>query len=63
MLLLAQCDALIRYPPASFFSFYGAVMQHGRGREREGIDVLQEPWDASNPLSPALLFPPSSTSR
>ena len=56
MLLLAQCDALIRYPPASFFSFYGAVMQHGRGSEHQHIDVLQKPWDASDPLSPALLF-------
>jgi hypothetical protein len=60
MLLLAQCDALIRYPPASFFSFYGAVMQHGRRHEHEGIDVLQEPWDASDPLSPALLFRPAA---
>ncbi len=56
MLLLAHCDALVRYPPASFFSFYGAVMNHGRGRQGERIDVLQEPWDASDHLSPALLF-------
>jgi hypothetical protein len=63
MLLLAECDALIRYPPASFFSYYGAVMLHGRGREHEVIEVLQKPWDAGDPLSPALLFSSSSTSR
>lgn len=56
MLLLAECDALIRYPPASFFSFYGAAMGHGRGLEEKNIDVLQRPRDASDPLSPALLF-------
>ena len=27
LLLLAECDALIRYPPGSFFSFYAAVMK------------------------------------
>ncbi len=63
MLLLAQCDALIRYPPASFFSFYGAVMRHGRGPEQERIDVLQKPWDAGDPLSPALLFSANNSSR
>jgi hypothetical protein len=63
MLLLARCDALIRYPPVSFFSFYGAVMQHGRGRERQGIDALQTPWDAGDPLSPALLFSPGTSRR
>ncbi|HYV88820.1 MAG TPA: nodulation protein NodZ [Candidatus Polarisedimenticolia bacterium] len=63
MLLLAECDALIRYPPASFFSFYGAVMQHGRGRDQTLIDILQKPWDASDPLSPALLFSSASAPR
>jgi len=27
MFLLARCDVLIRYPPGSFFSFWGAVMK------------------------------------
>lgn len=63
MLLLAQGDALVRYPPASFFSFYGAVMKHGRGRQGEQISVLQEPWDASDHLSPALLLSPDDGFR
>ena len=63
MLLLAECDALIRYPPASFFSYYGAVMLHGRGLEQQGIDALQTPWDAGDPLSPAVLFSPGTALR
>jgi hypothetical protein len=27
MLLLAECDALVRFPPGSFFSFYGSLMK------------------------------------
>jgi hypothetical protein len=27
LLLLADCDALVRFPPGSFFSFYGSVMK------------------------------------
>ena len=55
MLLLAECDALIRYPPGSFFSFYAAVMGPWRACAAETVYDLQRPHDAADPLSPALL--------
>jgi len=55
MFLLAQSDILIRYPPASYFSFFGAVMKRRHANEPRRLDELQKPWDSSDPLSPALL--------
>lgn len=57
MALLARCKVLIRYPAFSFFSLYAAVT-----KERTDIDPsttvydLQKPWDANDPLAPAILY-------
>jgi hypothetical protein len=56
MLLLAGCDALIRFPPHSFFSFYPAVMKRWRGALPETVYELQRPCAPDDPLSPALLL-------
>ena len=56
MLLLAECDALIRYPPRSFFSFYAAVMKPSRERRADTMRNLENHWDPADPLSPAILF-------
>jgi len=56
MLLLAECDALIRYPRGSFFSFYAAVMKPSRGVPPTTVYELQHPCDPADPLSPALLL-------
>ena len=54
MLLLAEGDILIRYPPGSFFSFYGAVMKRRQRSELRLVNDLLISWDPSDPLSPAL---------
>lgn len=56
MLLLSRSDVLIRYPAASFFSFYPAVMKRRLGSAPELLSDLQIPFDQSDPLSPAVLF-------
>jgi hypothetical protein len=56
MLLLAQCDALIRFPPHSFFSFYPAVMKPWRGTIPETVYDLQKHCIPGDDLSPALLL-------
>jgi hypothetical protein len=56
MLLLAECEVLIRYPPRSFFSFYAAVKHRREGQSRGTVHDLQRPFDPQDPLSPALLF-------
>ncbi len=56
MLLLARSEALIRYPPASFFSFYPAVMKPSRRPLPASLDELSRPWRADDPLAPAILF-------
>jgi len=56
MVLLAGSSALIRYPPGSFFSFYSAVMMPRRTPPPETVYQLQEPWDPSDPLAPAILI-------
>jgi hypothetical protein len=40
LLLLAECDALVRFPPGSFFSFYASVMKRKPplGTQQERID-------------------------
>jgi hypothetical protein len=41
MLLLAECDALVRFPPGSFFSFYASLMRRKPpfgGAPRERLD-------------------------
>ncbi|WP_454813129.1 nodulation protein NodZ [Labrys neptuniae] len=55
MLLLARCDALIRYPAGSFFSFYAAITQARPGAAPATVGALQQPFDRADPLSPALL--------
>ena len=55
MLMLGQCDALIRYPPGSFFSLYGAVLKPSRQPLPAHMQALQQPWDPADGLSPALL--------
>lgn len=54
MLLLAQCSVLIRYPPASFFSLYAAVMLSEGSNDRTVYDLLR-PWNG-DPLSPSIVF-------
>jgi hypothetical protein len=56
MLLLAECDALIRYPPASFFSFYAAAMKPSRLPPVETVYDLQRPCDPADALAPTLLL-------
>ncbi len=56
MLLLARCDALIRYPAGSAFSFYAAVMKPSRAPMPVTIGELQSPFDAEDPLSPTVLI-------
>ncbi len=41
LLLLAECDALVRFPPGSFFSFYASIMKRKPplvGPPREPVD-------------------------
>jgi hypothetical protein len=56
MLLLANCDALIRYPPESLFSLYGAVMRHRRDPPPRILDDLARHWNPGDTLSPAILY-------
>lgn len=56
MLLLSDCAVLIRYPPGSFFSLYGAVMKPARRTTPHMLLDLQRPYSSEDPLSPAVLF-------
>jgi hypothetical protein len=56
MLLLAECDALIRYPPSSFFSFYPAVMKPSRAPPPRTVSELERPCDPADARSAALLL-------
>ncbi len=56
MILLADCDALIRYPPGSFFTFYPAVLMQTRQQFGDTLYDLQKPYDSADRLSPALLL-------
>jgi hypothetical protein len=56
MLLLAHCDVLIRYPPASFFSLAAALLKPSVGRSPESIYALATPFDREDPLTCAVLF-------
>ena len=56
MLLLAGGEALIRYPPASFFTFYAAVMADWNSSLHDTVYDLQRPYDPSDLLSPVLLL-------
>jgi hypothetical protein len=56
MLLLAKCDALIRYPPDSLFSLYGAVMRHRHDPQPRMLDDLARRWNPGDTLSPAILL-------
>ncbi len=55
MLLLAEGDVLLRYPPKSFFSFYAAVMRRWHEPPPPTVPDLRSPWDPADPLAPALL--------
>jgi hypothetical protein len=63
MLLLAECDALIRYPPGSFFSFYAAAMKPSLLPPAQTVYDLQRPCDPVDALAPALLLRPQSRTR
>ena len=56
MLLLAGGEALIRYPPSSFFTFYAAVMGDWNGSIHDTVYDLQRSYDPADSLSPALLM-------
>ncbi len=56
MLLLARCNALIRYPPGSFFSFYAAAMLSENQPALTTTYDLQIPWDGSDRFAPAVVF-------
>jgi len=56
MLLLAHCDVLIRYPPASFFSLAAALLKPSVERPPESIHALAIPFDREDPLTCAVLF-------
>ena len=56
MLLLTECEALVRYPPSSFFSFYAAMMKSSRLSPPETTSRLGCGCDASDALSAALLL-------
>jgi hypothetical protein len=56
MILLADCDALVRYPPGSFFTFYSAVLMQTRQQSGGTIYDLQKSYDSADRLSPALLL-------
>jgi hypothetical protein len=55
MLLLADCDVLIRYPPYSFFSLYGAIMKRPSHGAVLTMADLSRSCDLADPLSPALV--------
>jgi len=56
MFLLSHMQALIRYPPGSFFSLYAAVMKPRTQPAPATLYDLLAGIDPSDPLSPALLF-------
>jgi len=56
MLLLSHTQALIRYPPPSFFSLYGAVMTSRTQPPPETLYDLHSEFDKADPLSPALIL-------
>ena len=55
MLLLGECDALIRYPPGSFFSFPAAARLAETNPALTTTYDLQRPFDSSDSLSPAIV--------
>lgn len=56
MLILANCEILIRGPAGSFFTFYPAVMKPRTGTPPVNIQEMEQPYDANDALSPAILF-------
>jgi hypothetical protein len=56
MLLLAESDVLVRYPPGSFFSLCAAVMKRHHERPLQTVGQLACPWDPGDALSAAVLF-------
>lgn len=56
MLLLAESHALIRYPAGSFFSLWAAVLKPRREPAPATVYELLRPWDATDPLAPAILL-------
>jgi hypothetical protein len=55
MILLSACDRLVRYPPGSFFSLYGAVKIASNVDPKATLYDLQRPWERSDPLAPAIV--------
>ena len=56
MLLLSHTQALIRYPPGSFFSLYAAVMKSRADPPPALLYDLLLGADETDPLSPALIL-------
>ncbi|MDQ0392007.1 hypothetical protein J3R73_001799 [Labrys monachus] len=56
MVLLARCNALVRYPAASFFSLYAAVMKPTEDPHPVDLLSLARPSNSQDRLSPAVLF-------
>jgi hypothetical protein len=56
MLLLSHTQALIRYPPGSFFSLYAAVMKQRTQAPPPTLYDLLSSGDATDSLSPALVI-------
>jgi hypothetical protein len=56
MLLLARCDVLIRYPPASFFSIAAAVLKPSVEPPPDRTYDLAIPFEREDPLTCAVLF-------
>lgn len=56
MLLLAHCDVLIRYPPASFFSLAAALLKRSVEPPPQSIYALATPFERDDPLTCAVLF-------
>lgn len=56
MLLLSRAPVLIRYPAASFFSFYPAIMKPSNAGPVETITELQQAYRPDDPLAPSVLI-------
>jgi Nodulation protein Z (NodZ) len=56
MLLLSRSQILVRYPAASFFTFYPAVMKPSNAAPVARIEDLQRPYQPQDALSPAVLL-------
>ena len=56
MYLLKECNAIVRYPPNSFFSFWADVSQTERGVLTDG--TIRSDQNAYDLLLPAIAWTP-----